>query len=302
MPETFIIDQRRTEDLLVDRPGTIVEGKEAGEFWRCGVVVRADDVVLRNLTFRQSPRTAVIIEGAANVAVESCRFFACGYDGGTVTVWLGQDTSGGRVNCCEFDLLGLRGRQHRRASHVHSIAVMTAQNRCTGHRLEGNTIRHYDYGMQLGATGTCLEVGGHTVRGNRVVCPRTDGIHVKQARCLVEGNTVIGSSNVSISARAGFGTRFLGNTIEDGYLGIIIRGRRHEVRENRFSRVRAVPILLASAKPNGDGFAAEETLLGGNTFQDCGHVDAGRPTITYTPIAGEPFPPTETVLEGRETG
>jgi hypothetical protein len=296
------ISGRVTENLVLDTPGVVVDGREGAECWRCGVTIRADRVVLRNLTFRQSPRTAVVIENASEVRVENCRFLACGYDGGSVTLWLGNHTRGCVIEGCEFDLLGLRGRQQRKASHAHAIAVMTSETDCSEHLIAENTIAHYDYGIQLGCSGTCLDEGRHIVRGNRVLCPRTDGIHIKQARCLVEGNLVRGASNFSMSARAGFGTRFIGNTLEDGYIGLIVRGKEHEVRGNRFERIRAVALLLAAAKPNGDGFAAETTQVEGNQFVDCGGADAGRPVITYAGIDGEPYPFTDSILENAPTG
>ena len=77
----------------------------------------------------------------------------------------------------------------------------------------------------------------------------------------------------AMSSRAGFANQFVGNTVLDAYMGIVIRGRDHEVIGNRFERCRRAAVCLMEAKPDGDGFAAENTLVAGNDMIDCGGAD-----------------------------
>jgi hypothetical protein len=278
--------------LVVEgRDVTVRQAGGAVEFWRCGITVRnAEDVRIEGLTFRQTPNTAVCVLGPARrVTIENCTFAACGVEGGSVTIWLGAGTHDCVVRGCRLDTLGLVCARGRQPSHAHMIGIMTDEQDCTGHRIEDNTISHYSYGIQCGTSGTCRTEGRHQVRGNRILCPGTDGIHIKSARCVVEENTIIGSRAWAISARAGYGSVFRGNRIEDSYVGLMIRGDGHTITDNTFVRVRAVPIRLLAAKPNGDGFAATNTHLAGNVFTDCGGADTGEPTITWAPLAGPPL-------------
>lgn len=96
---------------------------------------------------------------------------------------------------------------------------------------------------------------------------------MKQARNLIAGNTIIGANKNGMSSRAGFANRFQGNTVLDAYMGVVIRWRDHEVTGNRFERCRRAAVCLMDAKPNGDGFAAENTLVERNTMLDCGGAD-----------------------------
>ena len=291
---------RRTEPLVVTgRHVTVRPAGGAVEFWRCGLTVQdAEDVHIEGLTFRQSPHTALGVLGPARrVTIANCVFEACGLEGGSVTVWLGAGTHDCAVRGCRLDTLGLVCARGRQPSHAHMIGIMTDEEDCTGHCIEDNTISHYSYGIQCGCRGTCRVEGRHHVRGNRILCPGTDGIHIKSARCLVEANTIIGARAWAISARAGFGSVFRQNRIEDSYVGLMIRGDGHTVAGNEFVRVRAAAIRLLAAKPDGDGFAATNTQLAGNTFTDCGGADTGQPTTTWTPLAGPPLPHGGTIVD-----
>lgn len=283
---------RYTRDLRIHGPDVVLEPAAEGEveWWRCTITAEsADRLQLRGLTFRQSPRTSVGIQGPSReVRVERCRFLACG-TGGAVTVWLGSGTRHCRVEACEFDLLGLVCAHAAHASHTHSIAIMAAEKDCAHHAVLGNRISHYDYGIQLGETGTCEEEGRHLVAENILVAPRTDGIHVKAGACRIENNRVVGARLWSISARAGHDSVFQGNCVEDGYTGMNIRGKRHQVVGNRFVRIRAHSLCLLDAKANGDGFAAEDTVVEGNQFIDCGGADAGQPMVTAPGLEGPPL-------------
>lgn len=287
---------RYTRSLHIRGPGVVLEPASDGEveWWRCTITTdRADGLSIRGLTFRQSPRTALLINGPCRGAVVTgCRFLACGTEG-AVTLWLGEGSHDCQVEDCEFDLLGVVGRHALQPSHTHSIGIMAAEHDCTGHVIARNRIGHYDYGIQLGATGTCEEEGRHRVTGNTIIAPRTDGIHVKAGACRIEGNRVVGARLWSISARAGHGSAFLGNTLEDGYTGLNIRGRHHKVVGNQFIRIRAQALRLLEAKPNGDGFAAEDTEVHDNHFIDCGGADAGQPVITAPGLEGPPLPESE---------
>jgi hypothetical protein len=231
------------------------------------------------LIFRQTPATAFAVAGPSReVDVNACSFLACGMPGGNVTLWLGAQTFRCRVEACRFDACGLRAPRHESPSHVHDIAVMCAEEECLEHTFSENLILGYGYGLQIGVSGTCRTEGRHRIECNRIDHPLSDGIHVKQARCLVRGNRVHGAARYSISTRAGFETRVEGNHLTDCQRGIRILGSSHEVVGNLVERCRRYGLLLSPGKADGDGFPAEDTLVVDNTFRDCGDLDP-RPIV-----------------------
>ena len=290
---------RYTRSIRIRGSDVVVEPASEGEveWWRCTITAEgADRLCVRDLTFRQSPHTALVLNGPCRGAsVANCRFLVCG-TGGAVTLWLGEGTHDCRIADCEFDLLGVLGRHAMLPSHTHSIGIMAAERDCTGHVIRRNRIAHYDYGIQLGETGTCEEMGRHLVAENTIIAPRTDGIHVKAGACRIEANHVLGARAWSISARAGHDSVFQNNTLEDGYIGLNIRGKRHKVIGNTFVRVRAQALLLLKSKTNGDGFAAEDTEVHDNSFVDCGGADAGQPVITAAGLEGPPLPESKGIV------
>jgi len=278
---------RYTEDVILHAgeglcktPGTTGEV----EFWRCGITVEnGDGCRIQDITFRQAPHSAICVNGGQDITIRSCGFYACGIRQGVVTVWLGPHTRNCEVSECRFDTLWTIGENGRNLSHVHSIAIMTAEEDCLEHKLLNNRIDCYGYGIQCGATGTCTTEGRHLIRGNVIAHPFSDGIHIKSAKCSILENTVRGARSKSMSARAGFESRFLHNRMEDGHLGLILRGRGHEAAHNHFVRIRSEALCLMPAKENGDGFAAENIDNHHNTFLDCGGAAAGEPKGHWTP-------------------
>ena len=263
---------RGIEDVVIRaRPGS--EGEVC--FWRCGIRVESSSRIrLEGLTIRQSPATALGIAGPSReIQVDHCSFLACGMPGGNVTLWLGNDTARCRVHACLFDTCGVRAPRHDLPSHVHDIGVMCAEDACVEHVFTGNRLLGYGYGFQLGVTGTCRQEGRHRVEANEIDHPLADGIHVKQARCLVRGTRVHGAARYAISTRAGFGTRVEGNHLTDCQHGIRILGSSHEVVGNIVNRSRRYGLLLSPGQPGGDRFPAENTLVEGNSFRDCGGFD-----------------------------
>ena len=261
-----------------------IDGDGQVELWRSGITLEdCRQVTVRGLILRQSPASSVVMgAGCRDCVIDACTFAACGVIEGGVTLWLGTGTSGCTVSGCAFDMLGAMGRRHlKRDQHCYDIAIMCAQDDCTGHRFLGNRIVQYSYGIQLGVRGDCREPGRHEVRGNRIEHPWADGIHLKQGDNLVEENVIIGATRVAMSSRAGMRNRFRSNTVLDGYLGLRLRGPDHEVVGNRFERCRRAAISLEAAKPGGDGFAAENVLVTDNDCIDCGGADA---------VAGEATP------------
>ncbi|GDY14331.1 hypothetical protein LBMAG53_32090 [Planctomycetota bacterium] len=263
---------------LVGWQDVIIDGGAAAELWRGRIeLTDCQRVTIRGVVFRQAPASAIVFNtGCRDCVVESCSFLACGISEGGVTMWIGAGTSGIAVQRCRFDMLGARGKRHLILNqHCYDIAIMCAEDDCVEHRLLDNRITQYSYGIQLGVRGICLSEGRHLVQGNRIEYPWADGIHLKQGRILVKDNTIIGAFKNAMSARAGAASCFVGNRIEDAYLGLVVRGRDHEIRDNHFERCRRSAISLMDAKAGGDGFAAENTLVVGNELIDCGGADAG---------------------------
>ena len=244
-------------------------------FWRCGIRLEsATRVGIEGVVFRQSPATALGVEGPSReIQVDQCSFFACGMPEGSVTFWLGRNTALCRVHACLFDACGLRAPRHDSSGHVSDIAVMCAEESCIEHLFMNNRVLSYGYGFQLGISGTCRKEGRHRVEGNQIYHPLSDGIHVKQAHCLVRGNRVHGAARYAISTRAGFETRLEANHLTDCQHGIRILGPDHQVVGNLIERSRRYGLLLSPGKAGGDGFPAENTLVEDNVFRDCGGFD-----------------------------
>ncbi len=259
--------------VIASGPVTIRAAEPGVEFVQAGIEVRgASDVRIEGVTFLLAPECAIGVYGPSRgVAIERCTFLACGQS--TVTVWLGIGVHDASIRNCLLDRRGAEGPHHLKPGHVHSIGIMCAQVEATGHAILTNRIINYGYGVQLGTTGTCRLEGRHRVEGNTIDHPLVDGIHVKQARCRVLANTVIGARNKAMSSRAGLASVFSDNRIEDALLGIEIRGADHELTGNEIVRARRAAVELCEAKTNGDGFAAQNTRVEGNRFVECGGAD-----------------------------
>lgn len=244
-------------------------------FWRSSIRIdHAKNVNIEGIIIRQSPKTSIQInDGSSYVKIKNCKFFACNTDRVIVTLWLDKNTNHCTIENCLFDMQNTIGKQESVPSHVYTIAIMSHQVSCTDHQFIGNSIYNYGYGIQLGTAGTCMEEGRHKVMNNYIDHPLTDGIHVKAAKCIVQNNTVCGARKYTISARAGYGTLFKDNTCKDGYMGIRILGKDHQVTGNKLIRMRRAGMGLSAARENGDGFPAENTVIYNNTFIDCGGAD-----------------------------
>jgi Right handed beta helix region len=187
-------------EKLVGEPGAIVRG---------GIIVRHDDVTVRNVTVIGG-ENGIVVDDAERVILDRVRVSGAKLDG--IHVRLSSVT----IRNCEIDSLGNPWAQgidisfaiHLSHSHVEGCTIVGGQDGIVTHSVNADLVRNHVSRTRLTAIGL-TEMSMGMIAENEVRDARGIGIVCgDHSMCMIERNVVIGTRRDDADGntwRSGFG-------------------------------------------------------------------------------------------------
>jgi hypothetical protein len=231
------------------------------------------DLIVSNLTFRNSPLGAIAVMGASmRNRFANLQFENCGHaPSASSTLFFGGSGAWCNiVELCDFSGPAPINARKKDPSEM-TVGLMISEGdthedkAITNHIIRRNKFSNYDYGILVGAQDTNLGQYGHCIAHNSIDKCTYEGIMVKCGDTEVKGNVVTKCPRHSISIATGVGSIVQDNRIVDCGEGVRIAGSGHSISNNCIVRSSAASILVMKKSAPQD-IATQNIIIENNTF------------------------------------